>query len=209
MAEQVEANRGSNQSIKATTKAYRSRKPEALKLAFTKKILCLVTLAWLIQVVVWTVYKWDDVRVGVGYNYVDEVRAVAREIVREEIEKHAADGLGRADYALAAGGGYVTRHSQAHAVGIGSVWFSRMGRNGVHVDSVKMLRPSFGEPGDCFALNGSSGFVEIKLRSAIVPEAVTLEHVPKVSIYKSEVHSVCTLLICDVICFVKIYFQPV
>lgn len=48
-----------------------------------------------------------------------------------------------------------------------------------------MLRPSFGEPGACFALSGSSGFVEIKLRRAIVPEAVTLEHVAKVSILSS------------------------
>ncbi|KAK1360358.1 SAD1/UNC-84 domain protein 1 [Heracleum sosnowskyi] len=105
----------------------------------------------------------------------DEVRVVAREIVMGEIEKHVADGLGRVDYALASGGGHVTRHSKAR----GSVWFSGIGWNGVHVDAVKMLRPSFGEPGECFALNGSSGFVEIKLRKAIVPEAVTLEHVAK------------------------------
>ena len=75
----------------------------------------------------------------------------------------------------------MTRHSKAS----GGVWFSGIGWNGVHVDSVKMLRPSFGEPGDCFALSGSSGFVEIKLRRAIVPEAITLEHVAKVSILSS------------------------
>jgi SUN domain-containing protein 1/2 len=43
-----------------------------------------------------------------------------------------------------------------------------------------MLKPSFGEPGNCFALKGSRGFVQFKLRSAIVPEAVTLEHIAKV-----------------------------
>lgn len=115
---------------------------------------------------------------GKGDGYLDEVRVIARDIVMGEIEKHAADGLGRVDYALASGGGYVTRHSKAK----GSLWFSGIGWNGVHVDAVKMLRPSFGEPGECFALRGSSGFVEIKLRKAIVPEAVTLEHVAKVSI---------------------------
>ncbi|WOH04493.1 hypothetical protein DCAR_0623902 [Daucus carota subsp. sativus] len=105
----------------------------------------------------------------------NQVRMVARGVVMGEIERHSADGIGRVDYALASGGGRVTRHSKAS----GGVWFSGIGWNGIHVDSVKMLRPSFGEPGDCFALSGSSGFVEIKLRRAIVPEAVTLEHVAK------------------------------
>ncbi|CAM8968180.1 unnamed protein product [Rhodiola kirilowii] len=42
-----------------------------------------------------------------------------------------------------------------------------------------MLRPSFGEPGQCFPLRGSSGFVQIRLRTAVIPEAFTLEHVAK------------------------------
>ncbi|KAL0791197.1 hypothetical protein Bca101_007443 [Brassica carinata] len=37
----------------------------------------------------------------------------------------------------------------------------------------------FGEPGQCFALKGSSGYVQIRLRGPIVPEAFTLEHVAK------------------------------
>ncbi|KAK4488689.1 hypothetical protein RD792_004463 [Penstemon davidsonii] len=42
-----------------------------------------------------------------------------------------------------------------------------------------MISPSFGEPGHCFPLKGDSGFVVIALRNAIVPKAVTLEHVAK------------------------------
>jgi len=42
-----------------------------------------------------------------------------------------------------------------------------------------MLEPSFGQPGECFALKGSSGFVDVKLRTGIIPEAVTIEHVDK------------------------------
>ncbi|KAJ6892709.1 hypothetical protein NC651_025804 [Populus alba x Populus x berolinensis] len=61
--------------------------------------------------------------------------------------------------------------------GRGVNWFLK-GR-GVHPNADEMLKPSFGEPGKCFALKGSSGFVQIKLRGAIVPEAVTLEHVAK------------------------------
>ncbi|KVI01563.1 SUN domain-containing protein 1-like [Cynara cardunculus var. scolymus] len=106
----------------------------------------------------------------------DEVRAFAREIVEKEIGKHAADGLGRVDYAVASGGAMVLKHSEAF-LGTSRVsnWFTK----GVRSDAVKMLQPSFGQPGECFPLKGNNGFVEIKLRTAIVPEAITLEHVSK------------------------------
>ncbi|CAM8886973.1 unnamed protein product [Rhodiola kirilowii] len=109
----------------------------------------------------------------------DEVRAYAKEVVEKEIEKHAADGLGRVDYALASGGAMIVKHSEPFGLGKGSWIKMNVGRNGVHEDAVKMLKPSFGEPGQCFPLKGSSGFVQIKLRKAIVPEAITLEHVAK------------------------------
>ncbi|XP_074580402.1 SUN domain-containing protein 2-like [Curcuma longa] len=110
----------------------------------------------------------------------DQIRAFASDIVQKELEKHAADGLGRVDYALASGGAKVVRHSTPYSLGKGSNWFtSATGRNGVHANSHKMLSPSFGEPGQCFSLQGSSGFVEIRLRTGIIPEAVTLEHVSK------------------------------
>lgn len=107
----------------------------------------------------------------------DDIMVYAREIVQKEIEKHAADGLGRVDYALASSGGMVVKHSDPYMAGRGVNWFLK-GR-GVHPNADEMLKPSFGEPGKCFALKGSSGFVQIKLRGAIVPEAVTLEHVAK------------------------------
>lgn len=109
----------------------------------------------------------------------DEIRAYAREMIEREIDKHAADGLGRVDYALATGGGMVVKHSEPYLVGKARNWF-QMGGGKAHSNAEKMLRPSFGEPGQCFALSGSSGFVQIRLRTAIVPEAVTLEHVAKV-----------------------------
>ncbi|XP_040993658.1 SUN domain-containing protein 1-like [Juglans microcarpa x Juglans regia] len=114
---------------------------------------------------------------GDGRGNLDEIRAYAREMIEREIEKHAADGLGRVDYALASAGAMVVKHSAAYSVGKTSNWFSLGGRNAVHAD--KMLRPSLGEPGQCFALSSGSGFVQIRLRTAIVPEAVTLEHVAK------------------------------
>uniref|UniRef100_A0A0D3ADK2 SUN domain-containing protein n=1 Tax=Brassica oleracea var. oleracea TaxID=109376 RepID=A0A0D3ADK2_BRAOL len=109
---------------------------------------------------------------------IDELRASARDMMEKEIEKHAADGLGRVDYALASGGGFVMQHSDPYLVGKGSSWFATTGRK-AHTNAVKMLSPSFGEPGQCFALKGSSDYVQIRLRGPIVPEAFTLEHVAK------------------------------
>ncbi|XWS08213.1 hypothetical protein CRYUN_Cryun41cG0060400 [Craigia yunnanensis] len=108
-----------------------------------------------------------------------DLGAYAREIVKNEIEKHASDGLARADYALFSGGGKVVRHSEPFLVAKGSNWFFKSSQNEVHRHADKMLKPSFGEPGQCFPLKGSNGFVQIKLRKAIIPEAITLEHVAK------------------------------
>ncbi|KAJ4893309.1 Protein SAD1/UNC-84 domain protein 2 [Raphanus sativus] len=113
---------------------------------------------------------------------IDELRAYAREIVEKEIGKHAADGLGRGDYALGTGGAFVMDHSDPYLVGNVGHWFGT-GRRRVHSKAVKMLTPSFGEPGQCFPLKGSNGFVQVRLRAPIVPEAVTLEHVSKAVAY--------------------------
>ncbi|KAL3623294.1 hypothetical protein CASFOL_032110 [Castilleja foliolosa] len=110
----------------------------------------------------------------------DEIRNFAREIVEKEIERHAADGLGMVDYALGPGGGRVVRHSEqfgALIYGKSLGWL--MSPNRVSAEADQMIKPSFGEPGHCFALKGQSGFVEVRLRTAIVPEAVTVEHVAK------------------------------
>ncbi len=41
-----------------------------------------------------------------------------------------------------------------------------------------LLTPGGPIPGECLALNGSKGYVDIKLRETIVPTALTYEHVP-------------------------------
>ncbi|XP_057980984.1 SUN domain-containing protein 1-like [Malania oleifera] len=109
----------------------------------------------------------------------DDIRAAAKEIIEKEIGRHAADGLGMVDYALASGGAAVVKHSEPYITRKGSGWFNMANPNGVHNDANRILKPSFGEPGQCFPLKGSSGFVVIRLRTAIVPEAITLEHVAK------------------------------
>ncbi|KAI3850070.1 hypothetical protein MKX03_028026 [Papaver bracteatum] len=101
------------------------------------------------------------------------------EIVEKEIEKHAADGLGMVDYALASGGGMVLDHSEPFMAVKGSGWLPFKNEYGVHQDAQRVLEPSFGEPGKCFPFQGRYAYVVIKLRTAIIPEAVTVEHVAK------------------------------
>ncbi|KAK9081748.1 hypothetical protein Syun_031194 [Stephania yunnanensis] len=111
----------------------------------------------------------------------DDIRAVARTIVEREVERHAADGLGKVDYALASAGGKIVAHSESILCPSSGFWYFRPScLNYVLKESFRMLQPSFGEPGQCFPFKGDNGFVVIKLRSAIIPEALTLEHVAKV-----------------------------
>ncbi|KAG0504272.1 hypothetical protein KC19_N000400 [Ceratodon purpureus] len=116
----------------------------------------------------------------------EDVRSIARKIVLGEVEKHAADGIGRTDYALASGGGRVIDHSEGFFVGKNRQWstmaFSTIlpGATRKHPLAQKVLEPSFGEPGQCLPLKGSNVYVEIALRTSIRPDAVTLEHVSKV-----------------------------
>ncbi|KAG0481586.1 hypothetical protein HPP92_012444, partial [Vanilla planifolia] len=122
---------------------------------------------------------WNELEIRQSID-LDQIRKLAREIVQKEIEKHAADGLGMLDYALASGGARVRKHSAPYAVRKPSSWLAAAKfKSNIHSKAHKMLEPSFGEPGQCFAFLGSSGFVEVRLRTEIIPEAVTLEHVSK------------------------------
>ncbi|CAH1440515.1 unnamed protein product [Lactuca virosa] len=98
----------------------------------------------------------------------DEMKDYVKEMIEKAIDKHAADGLGTIDYAVASGGGMVVKHSEPYNL-----------PNGIHLSRLKILQPSFGEPGQCLLLKGNNGYVEIKLRQTIIPEAITLEHVAK------------------------------
>eukprot|EP00250_Pteridium_aquilinum_P000794 c10958_g1_i1 orf=425-1921(-) len=114
----------------------------------------------------------------------DDVRAVARRLVEVELDKHAADGIGRVDYALGTGGGKVVDHSEGFYHGLRLGWHQLAGNllpgaSSKHHLANKILEPSFGEPGQCLPLKGSNVYVEIALRTSIFPEAFSLEHVSK------------------------------
>ena len=102
----------------------------------------------------------------------DEIRMVARDMLVKEIQRHAGDGLSRVDYALSSGGAKVVRHSKPFIIEKVRRWFRKISPTTVYRDSEKMLKPSFGEPNQCFLLKGGSGFVQIRLRTTIIPEAI-------------------------------------
>ena len=111
-----------------------------------------------------------DMEVGL-----DDIIMAIRNMLLKEIQR-----LGRVDYALSSGGAMVVRHSKPFIIGNVRHWFRKITLITVYRDSEKMLKPSFGEPDQCFPLKGDNGFVQIRLRTTIIPKAITLEHVDKV-----------------------------
>ena len=103
----------------------------------------------------------------------DDIVMTARDTLMKEIHR-------RVDYALSSCGAKVVRHSEPFIIGKVGRWFRKISLTTVYRDSEKMFKPSFGEPGQCFPLKGDSGFVQIRLRTTIIPKAITLEHVDKV-----------------------------
>ena len=116
--------------------------------------------------------------------------------LKKHIEKAAtlwfADRTGRQDFALSTGGGRVVGHSQLTpfvARGDGPLMSAvSFLRSGVHPKSDEwMLTPSMEQPGDCLALHGSYGYVDVRLRQPVKVDAVTLEHTNSLNAY--DMHS--------------------
>ncbi|GAQ81617.1 hypothetical protein KFL_000850330 [Klebsormidium nitens] len=129
-----------------------------------------------------------DQRAGAGKGGVldlEDVRAAARRVVLDELERHSADRLGRPDHAVYSSGGRVLAHSAAwHTPGFGGL-LSQL-KLGLHPQAQRVVQPSHGEPGHCLplkVLDGSYGHVDVALRTSVVPEAITLEHVSKTTAF--------------------------
>ena len=82
--------------------------------------------------------------------------------------------------ALSSSGAKVVRHLEPFIIRNVRRWFQKISPTTVYKDLEKMLKPSFRQPDQCFPLKGDSGFVQIRLGTTIIPEAITLEHVDKV-----------------------------
>ena len=61
--------------------------------------------------------------------------------------------------ALSSNGAKVVRHSEPFIIRNVRCWFRKISPTTVYRDLEKMLKPSFGQPDQCFPLKGDSGFV--------------------------------------------------
>lgn len=84
----------------------------------------------------------------------------------------------RVDYALRTRGASVVGASRDYKVGLGSKWLKflfpavqRVSRN-----KVNRILESSKSPGDCWAMSGSSGFVNIVLSQKVIPGSVVIQH---------------------------------
>jgi len=99
--------------------------------------------------------------------------------VRLQMEMFRADRTGLVDYALFSGGGKVVGHSPlspAVAKADGPLTNALKGvRGGVHPRANEwVISASQEAAGECLALNGPSGWVDVRLRAAVAVESVTL-----------------------------------
>ncbi|CAI5999069.1 unnamed protein product [Closterium sp. NIES-64] len=122
----------------------------------------------------------------------DDVRAAAKRVVEEQLQRHLTDDIERADYALATGGGArggaLRRavHAAAAAAAPAEAPVEPGEADLLHPNAQVVLTPGR-LPGNCLPLKGQQGHIDIRLRSTIVPRAFTLEHLPKSIAY--EIHS--------------------
>ncbi|XP_056628186.1 SUN domain-containing protein 1 isoform X5 [Triplophysa dalaica] len=101
-------------------------------------------------------------------------------IVENALKLYSEDRTGLVDYALESGGGSIisTRCSESFETktalmslfGIPLWYFSQSPR--------AVIQPDV-HPGDCWAFQGSSGYLVIGLSMRVVPTAFSLEHIPK------------------------------
>nr|XP_043873362.1 SUN domain-containing protein 1-like isoform X3 [Solea senegalensis] len=102
-------------------------------------------------------------------------------IVTSALRRFSQDQTGLADYALESGGGsilstrcsetYETKAALLSLFGVPLWYFSQSPR--------AVIQPDI-QPGNCWAFQGSSGFLVIRLSMRIVPTAFSLDHIPKV-----------------------------
>ncbi|RKP23996.1 UNC-like C-terminal-domain-containing protein [Syncephalis pseudoplumigaleata] len=124
---------------------------------------------------------------GTGGGHVKDEQVQAT--VRRELDRYQADGLAVPDYALLTAGARVVPRltSDTYTPGLGAdagrirrvAWWllSQLKPPVAKPASVALL--PWRHPGDCWPMAGRSGRITVHLAKAIIPEAITLEHVDR------------------------------
>ncbi|XP_064405873.1 SUN domain-containing protein 1-like [Halichondria panicea] len=102
------------------------------------------------------------------------------EVIRMSLERYSADRIAKFDFALENSGGSVLLDkcsptfpqslSSVHLFGI-PLWY-------ISGTPKIIIQPEV-YPGDCWALNGTSGYATIQLKGSVLVTEVTIEHIPK------------------------------
>ena len=107
------------------------------------------------------------------------------EAVTKFLDVFFADRTGLVDYAYAGTGGLVVRHSPlASGAPLPKSLLQQarlaLGLAKVHPRANEwVLSPKSGVPGACLPIAGRNGYVDIRLRTAIAIDAISIEHVPR------------------------------
>jgi hypothetical protein len=122
---------------------------------------------------------------GGGYAKDEQLQAT----VRREIDRYQADGIAIPDYALLTAGARIVPRltSDTFTPGLGADagrirrvawWLLSYIKPPVAKPASTALLP-WRQPGDCWPMAGRSGRITVHLAKAIIPEAITLEHVDR------------------------------
>ncbi|XP_024085435.1 uncharacterized protein LOC106666141 isoform X1 [Cimex lectularius] len=108
------------------------------------------------------------------------VRQELVELVESALYKYHADRTGKTDYALMSNGGVIVsiRCTQTYRKTQGVMTLFGFSFWEVYNTPETIIKPGM-MPGECWAFEGSAGYVVIKLAIPIYVTAVTIEHTPK------------------------------
>ncbi|CAG5129026.1 unnamed protein product, partial [Candidula unifasciata] len=102
-----------------------------------------------------------------------------RDIVQEALAKYNADRLGLADYALESVGGSVLCSSETYFAKSGAMYSVFGIPLWYHSSNPREVIQPDVQPGKCWAMDGTHGYVMIQLAMPIMVSAISLEHIPK------------------------------
>ncbi|GFR84756.1 SUN domain-containing protein 2 [Elysia marginata] len=100
-------------------------------------------------------------------------------IVREALAKYNADRLGKADYALESAGGSILCSSNTYYSKSGALYSLFGVPLWYHSSTPRMVIQPEVQPGTCWAMDTTQGYVTVQLAMPVIITAISLEHIPK------------------------------
>eukprot|EP00833_Pecoramyces_ruminatium_P009390 jgi/Orpsp1_1/1183422/evm.model.c7180000085108.1 len=114
---------------------------------------------------------------------IPELHDAIKGYIGQAMEKYAVDISSKPDYALESSGAQIISHYTSESYhrypdgGLAKAWANIFGMSGVLLGKspIVVLQPDT-HAGNCWAMNGNSGYLTIKLSKSIIPSHITIEH---------------------------------